>query len=181
MVTDKMLTAEEQARLEEIARSVGLKSSALADIILQTFLQEEGGSVFSGTWKRGDTDRRKGRRIVVQWPFKSALAKIDGNEFESFEHPEGPSYRKMPDGDFLGYPRLEKEEIKHESLKGGLDEALAATRKGRIVVLFEHEEYRKFLSAIQSKHGTLDPGFISQIAHEAIMNWVQRVERGNGP
>ncbi|MHA2369606.1 MAG: hypothetical protein ACXADX_12375 [Candidatus Hodarchaeales archaeon] len=165
-----MLTAEEKARLEEIARSVGLKSSALADIILQTFLQEEGGSVFSGTWRRGDTDRRKGRRIVVQWPFKSALAKIDGNEFESFEHPEGPSYRKMPDGDFLGYPRLEKEEIR-----------LAATRKGRIVVLFEHEEYRKFLSAIKSKHGTLDPGFISQIAHEAIMNWVQRVEESITP
>ncbi|MFQ5979619.1 MAG: hypothetical protein ACE5OZ_15940 [Candidatus Heimdallarchaeota archaeon] len=176
-----MLKTEEKARLEELARSIGLTSPALTDLILHTFVNEAGGSIFSGTWKSGDVDQQKGRRIVVQWPFKSAVVRIDGAEIESLLHPEGPKYRKMPDGDFLGFPRLQKGDIKHESLKDGLDEALAASRKGRVTTLFEHEEYQRLISAIKHVHGTLDPGFISQIAHHAIMEWVRNVEEEAHP
>ncbi|RLG50807.1 MAG: hypothetical protein DRN96_06790 [Thermoproteota archaeon] len=79
--------------------------------------------------------------------------------------------------EYLGYPRLKREDITSPFLRESLlGEALVKTRMGRVVVIFDHIEYQRFLSAVKAKYGSISHRNVNEAAKAAIMEWVKRVE-----
>ena len=81
--------------------------------------------------------------------------------------------------EWLGYPKLKKEDIeklspyftrfqKHEA------EEFVRIRMGRVVVLFDHEFYQEFLDAVRKRYGDIAHHHVNGAALEAIKEWVQK-------
>ncbi len=87
-------------------------------------------------------------------------------------------YRKHPTGQWPFYPRLKEGDIEHEywTSKKCYHEAFMADRKGRIVVLFDGEEYDAFLEAVKKKKGNMWTKSIDAAMHEAISDWIVKEE-----
>ena len=79
--------------------------------------------------------------------------------------------------EYLGYPRLRREDITSPFLRESLlGEALVKTRMGRVIVVFDHSEYQRFLNAVRLKYGSISYRSVNEAAKAAIMEWVRRVE-----
>ena len=87
------------------------------------------------------------------------------------------SYRKHPDGEWPGYFNLKKEDIEQESwqYREYITKSLVDNRKGRVVVLFEYEEYMKFLAAVKKKFGNYHAENVDKAMHEAVKMWMESI------
>lgn len=87
------------------------------------------------------------------------------------------AYRKAPDSEWLAYPHLKVEDIKHDFFKHSpyLAQSLADNRKGRVYLVMEHEDYAKFLDAVKKKFGNINASSVNKAAMDAVMAWVKEV------
>jgi len=69
------LKPEVNEKLSEIAKECNLPLEKVCEIILSEFARVEGGRIYVGRWKEGE-----GLRFVVQWPFFTGIAKLQGEE-----------------------------------------------------------------------------------------------------
>jgi hypothetical protein len=74
------LPEEIQKGLEEKAKEANISSEAAATLILIEFVRVFGSGIYVGKWRRGDKERQKGMRYIVDWPFQPGLVKIPGDQ-----------------------------------------------------------------------------------------------------
>jgi hypothetical protein len=77
---DVKLEGEFLEKFKVIADEAELSVEVAAAIILEQFVEQPGGRIYVGRWKRGTVDDKKGFRFAVQWPFKSGFTKKKGDE-----------------------------------------------------------------------------------------------------
>ena len=65
--------------LEEKGKEANITATAAAALILSEFVRIHGSAIYVGTWRRGDREKKKGRRYVIDWPFQPGLVKIPGD------------------------------------------------------------------------------------------------------
>jgi len=89
-----------------------------------------------------------------------------------------PKYRRQPSGEWLGFPKLEIEDIKHEAFKftKHIAQSMVNNRKGRVYLLMEHDLYQRFLGAVRKKFGNIFASNVEKAALEAVKAWVEEVE-----
>jgi len=89
-----------------------------------------------------------------------------------------PKYRRQPSGEWLGFPELKLEDIEHESFKFTkyVAQALVDNRKGRVLLLMEHDLYSRFLQAVRKRFGNISHVSVEKAAAEAVKTWVEGVE-----
>jgi hypothetical protein len=87
-------------------------------------------------------------------------------------------YRKAPDSEWLGYPYLEVEDVEHDFFKHSpfLAESLAKNRRGRVILVMDHDVYRRFLNAVRETYGNINASSVNEAALKAVLKWVQEVE-----
>ena len=87
-------------------------------------------------------------------------------------------HRKHPRGDWPFYPRLKDGDITHEywNSKRMIHDAIVNDRKGRVVVLFDHEKYATFLRHVKKRRGNIWASSVSNAIHEAIDKWISEGE-----
>ncbi len=69
------LPDEVEKKLDEIADGANLPLETAIQYILEQFVENPGGAIYAGTWRRA-----KGMRYVVQWPFLSGFVKLKEDE-----------------------------------------------------------------------------------------------------
>ncbi len=77
---DVKLEGEHLEKFKVIAEEAAISVEVAAAIILEQFVEQPGGRIYVGSWKRGAVDDKKGFRFAVQWPFKSGFTKKKGDE-----------------------------------------------------------------------------------------------------
>lgn len=87
-------------------------------------------------------------------------------------------YRKAPDSEWLGYPHLEVEDVEHDFFKHSpfLAESLAKNRRGRVILVMDHDVYKKFLDAVHKKYGNINASNVNDAALKAVEKWITEVE-----
>lgn len=87
-------------------------------------------------------------------------------------------FRKHPTGAWPFYPRLKEGDIEHEywSSKKMIHKAFINDRKGRIVVLMDHEKYDQFLEVVKTKKGNIWASSIDDAMMEAIDDYIAKEE-----
>lgn len=86
-----------------------------------------------------------------------------------------PKYRKAPSGEWIGYPKLKKDDVEHESFKTVASltaEAMIEDRKGRVVLRMDHDAYMRFLDAVKKKFGNIRASSVEKAALDAVKSWV---------
>ncbi|MFX1510976.1 MAG: hypothetical protein ACFFCQ_00090 [Promethearchaeota archaeon] len=71
---------EHLEKLKKIAEDADLSVEIATRIILEQFVEQPGGRIYVGRWRRGTVEDKKGFRFVIQWPFKSGFTKKRGDE-----------------------------------------------------------------------------------------------------
>jgi hypothetical protein len=66
--------------LEEKGKEANITASDAAVLILSEFIRVHGSAIYAGTWRRGDKDKKKGMRYVIDWPFQPGLVKVPGDQ-----------------------------------------------------------------------------------------------------
>ena len=86
--------------------------------------------------------------------------------------------RKVPSGEWLGYPTLSLEDIEHESFKVAKQfaEFLVNNRKGRVHLLLDKDLYQRFLVAVRQKFGDISASNVEKAALDAVKTWIEKVE-----
>ncbi len=69
------LTPEIEEKLNTIAEGANLPLETAVQYILQQYVENPGGAIYAGTWRRA-----KGMRYVVQWPYVSGFLKLKEDE-----------------------------------------------------------------------------------------------------
>jgi len=89
-----------------------------------------------------------------------------------------PEYRKAPKGEWLGYPVLSSEDIKHESFAFTrfVGQSLVENRKGRVYLLMDSDLYKRFLDAVRKRFGSISTADVEKAALEAVGAWIEEVE-----
>ena len=89
-----------------------------------------------------------------------------------------PEYRKAPKGEWLGYPVLGSEDIKHESFAFTrfVAQSLVENRKGRVYLLMDSDLYKRFLEAVRKRFGSISTADVEKAALEAVGAWIEEVE-----
>ncbi|MGD2247094.1 MAG: hypothetical protein PVF58_01725 [Candidatus Methanofastidiosia archaeon] len=87
-------------------------------------------------------------------------------------------FKKAPDSEWLGYPYLEVEDVEHDFFKHSpfLAESLAKNRRGRVILVMDHDVYRRFLDAVNKMYGNINASSVNEAALKAVEKWVQEVE-----
>lgn len=86
--------------------------------------------------------------------------------------------RKVPNGEWLGYPRLSPEDIQHESFKVAklFAEFYVRNRKGRVYLLMDTDLYQRFLAAVKEKFGNIFTSSVEKAASDALRIWIEEAE-----
>ncbi|MFW9830748.1 MAG: hypothetical protein ACFFD8_03140 [Candidatus Thorarchaeota archaeon] len=66
--------------LETKAKDANISIEAAAQLILSEFVRVYGSGIYTGSWRRGDKEGKKGRRYVIDWPFQPGFVKIPGDQ-----------------------------------------------------------------------------------------------------
>ena len=77
---DVKLEGEFLEKFKAISDEAKLSPERAAQFILEQFVQQPGGRIYAGSWRRGNVDDKKGFRFAIQWPFKSGFTKKKGDE-----------------------------------------------------------------------------------------------------
>jgi hypothetical protein len=89
-----------------------------------------------------------------------------------------PKYRRQPSGEWLGFPELRMEDIRHEAFKFTklIAQSMVNNRKGRVCLLMDHDLYQRFLKAVQKRFGNIFASNVEKAAFEAVKAWIEEVE-----
>ncbi|MFX1319846.1 MAG: hypothetical protein ACFE9D_07955 [Promethearchaeota archaeon] len=89
-------------------------------------------------------------------------------------------YKKAPDGQWPGYPTLRLNDIETLTIRQNqyVAESMVNNRKGRVVVLMDHNEYQEFLEKVQHNKGDISARHVNAAALEAIRAWMKQKRLG---
>ena len=87
-----------------------------------------------------------------------------------------PRYKKASDGQWPGYPNLHLSDVETLTIRQNkyIAEALVNNRKGRLVVLMNHEMYKDFLKKVQDRKGDIRVRHVNDSVIEAIQAWMKQ-------
>ncbi len=90
-----------------------------------------------------------------------------------------PRYKKASDGQWPGYPHLYINDIETLTIRQNkyVAEALVNNRKGRVVLLLDHDTYQKFLSTVHDRKGDISERNVNEAALEAVQAWMKKKSR----
>ncbi|MFB0563850.1 MAG: hypothetical protein ACETWM_21845 [Candidatus Lokiarchaeia archaeon] len=83
-----------------------------------------------------------------------------------------------PGSEFIAYPTLEHEDIEYDFFNkesAALGESLVENKRGRIVVRWEYEFYKKFLEAVEKEYGNIGANNVEAAVRTAAEEWVKKV------
>jgi hypothetical protein len=85
-------------------------------------------------------------------------------------------YKKASDGQWPGYPYLRDKDIETLTIRQNpyATKALVNNRKGRIVVLMDHEKYQNFLRIVRERKRDISARSVNDAVAEAIEEWMNR-------
>ncbi|MFW9830749.1 MAG: hypothetical protein ACFFD8_03145 [Candidatus Thorarchaeota archaeon] len=85
-------------------------------------------------------------------------------------------YKKASDGQWPGYPTLQLNDIQTLTIRQNkyVAEALVNNRKGRVVLLMDHEFYKKFLTKVLERKGDISTRSVNDVVFEAVQEWVKK-------
>jgi hypothetical protein len=85
-------------------------------------------------------------------------------------------YKKASDGQWPGYPHLRDKDIETLTIRQNpyATKALVNNRKGRIVVLMDHEKYQTFLRIVKERKGDISARSVNEAVAEAVEEWMNR-------
>lgn len=85
-------------------------------------------------------------------------------------------YKKTSDGQWPGYPYLREKDIETLTIRQNpyATKALVNNRKGRIVVLMDHEKYQTFLRIVRERKGDISAHSVNDAVTEAVEEWMKR-------
>jgi hypothetical protein len=90
-----------------------------------------------------------------------------------------PKYKGYaPGSEFIAYPNLKLDDIEYDFFRkesASLGESLVENKKGRIVVRWEYEFYKKFLEAVEKTYGNIDANNVEAAIKAAAENWIKKV------
>ncbi|WXG39537.1 MAG: hypothetical protein WED07_01660 [Candidatus Freyarchaeum deiterrae] len=90
-----------------------------------------------------------------------------------------PKYKGYaPGSEFIAYPALKLEDIEYDLFReesGFLGESLVENKKGRIVVRWEYEFYKKFLEAVETTYGNIGANNVEAAVRAAAEDWIKKV------
>jgi hypothetical protein len=87
-----------------------------------------------------------------------------------------PRYKKASDGQWPGYPHLRINDIETLTIRQNqyVAKAMVNNRKGRVVLLMDHELYNDFLTKVQERKGDKSARHVNAAVLEAIQDWMKR-------
>lgn len=87
-----------------------------------------------------------------------------------------PRYKKAPNGQWPGYPNLRLSDIETLTIRQNKNvaESLVSNRKGRVVVLMDHELYQEFLMKVRGKKGDIRARHVNDAVVEAVKAWIKQ-------
>lgn len=83
-----------------------------------------------------------------------------------------------PGSEFIAYPTLEMEDIEYDFYSkesAGLGESLVENKRGRIVIRWEFEFYKKFLEAVEKVYGNMGANNVETAVRTATEDWIKKV------
>ncbi len=88
-------------------------------------------------------------------------------------------FRKAPGSEWLAYPRLKIEEVEGDFFKHSqyLAQSLVDNRKGRVILVIDHDMYQSFLGAVKKKFGNINASNVNKAAIDAVKAWVEEVNK----
>ena len=86
-------------------------------------------------------------------------------------------FREAPGSEWLAYPHLKVEDIEHDFFKHStfLAQSLVDNRKGRVILVMDHDLYQDFLSAVRKKFGNMNASSVNKAALDAVKAWTEGV------
>jgi hypothetical protein len=86
-------------------------------------------------------------------------------------------FREAPGSEWLAYPHLKVEDIKHDFFEHStfLAQSLVDNRKGRVILVMDHDLYQDFLSAVRKKFGNMNASSVNKAALDAVKAWTEGV------
>ena len=89
-----------------------------------------------------------------------------------------PKYKGYaPGSEFIAYPTLELNDIEYDFFRkesAALGESLVENKKGRIVVRWEYEFYKKFLEAVEKTYGNMGADNVETAVRAAAEDWIKK-------
>lgn len=87
-----------------------------------------------------------------------------------------PRYKKASDGQWPGFPHLRINDIETLTIRQNqyVAKAMVNNRKGRVVLLMDHELYNEFLTKVQERKGDVSARHVNAAVLEAVQNWIKR-------
>nr|MDO8082930.1 hypothetical protein [Candidatus Freyarchaeota archaeon] len=90
-----------------------------------------------------------------------------------------PKYKGYaPGSEFIAYPILKLDDIEYDFFRkesASLGESLVENKKGRIVVRWEYEFYKKFLEAVEKAYGNIGANNVEAAIRTAAESWIKKV------
>ena len=87
-----------------------------------------------------------------------------------------PRYKKAPDGQWPGYPNLQRTDIESQTFHQSkyVANALVNNRKGRIILLMNQEMYLEFLKKVRERKGDIRERHVNDAVLEAVQAWMKK-------
>ncbi len=90
-----------------------------------------------------------------------------------------PKYKGYaPGSEYIAYPTLELDDIEYDFFRkesAFLGKSLVENKKGRIVVRWEYDFYKKFLEAVEKEYGSIGANNVEAAIRAAAEDWVKKV------
>ena len=86
-----------------------------------------------------------------------------------------------PGSEFIRYPVLELEDVEYDYFREEskfLGISLVENKKGRIVVRWEYQFYKRFLEAVEKVYGDISASHVEEALRKVAEEWVKKVEEG---
>jgi hypothetical protein len=83
-----------------------------------------------------------------------------------------------PGSEYIAYPTLELDDIEYDFFSkesSFLGESLVENKRGRIVVRWEYEFYKKFLEAVEKEYGDIGASSVEAAVRAAAEDWIKKV------
>jgi hypothetical protein len=83
-----------------------------------------------------------------------------------------------PGSEYIAYPTLELDDIEYDFFSkesSFLGESLVENKRGRIVVRWEYEFYKKFLEAVEKEYGDIGASNVEAAVRAAAEDWIKKV------
>ena len=166
--------------MKEMAEEAGLTPEGFIEVVMEQFVDNKGGRVYTGRWSGGEVDGVKGFRYVPQWPFRPGFKEATGDEVKRWAS-GSKKFRKHPTGQWPFYPRLKEGDIQHEywTSKKMYHQSFINDRKGRIVHLMDGDTYDDFLNTVRRRRGNVWTTTIEAVMREAIDDWIAKEDAPN--